>query len=190
MSPIAPKGGATEVMAKVVLVDQRFPQVFCTEEKVYCLPNSLQYSQAKELPMRLNLQKNYLALLLCWPVTGQPADRVYKWIDAQGQMSFSSRPPQQVHKAGVEIIIPKTNVIKSIPIPSQAQKKSAHATSRNNHKLPASARIDKQQLLCKRAQNNLKKVRARLRAGYQYGQYSRLHAREAKYRGQRKVYCR
>lgn len=140
--------------------------------------------------MRFNLQKNYLALLLCWPVTGQPADPVCKWIDAQGQVHFSAHPPQQVTTAAVEIIIPKTNVIKSIAIPSQARKNSVPAKPRDEHAIPASARRDKQQQLCEKARNKLKKVRARLRAGYKYSQYSRLHARETEYRGQRKAYCR
>jgi hypothetical protein len=139
--------------------------------------------------MCLKLYKLCFSVFLLLPFTAQSADRIFKWVDAQGQTHYGSRVMMPENSAGVEVTRIKPNVIKSIPVPSGSQKKSRSARSQEVKAIPAHDQVDKRTLRCEKARNNLKKVRARLRAGYKYNQYSRLHAREAKYRAQRSAYC-
>lgn len=140
--------------------------------------------------MRMNIYSLYFSVLLCAPSHGHTAERVYKWIDAQGQAHYTSHPPLTASGAVTEVVNLKPNVIKSIPVPPTSRKKITSALPAVNRRIAASARIEKQQLRCQRARSKLQQVRARLRAGYKYNQYSRLHAREAQYRAQRQAYCR
>ena len=139
--------------------------------------------------MRLNVQKPYFLTLLFLPIAVQSADRVYKWVDAQGQTHYGNHAATLGNEAGVGLVKIKPNIIKSIPIPHQ-QAKPTKPQSRDKQTIPVRDQIDKAYLRCERARNNLKKIRARLRAGYKYDQYSKLHAREAEYRAQRAAYCR
>lgn len=140
--------------------------------------------------MRIHIYSVYFSILLCAPLHGQTAERVYKWIDTQGQVHYASHPPVTASGAVKEVVNLKPNIIKSLPVPPTSRKKITSAPSGVNRRIPASAQLEKQQLRCQRARSKLQQVRARLRAGYKYSQYSRLHAREAEYRAQRQAHCR
>ncbi len=140
--------------------------------------------------MCLKLFKLCFPVFLCVSFTAQSADKIFKWVDSQGQTHFSSRASMPENSAGVEVTRIKPNIIKSIPVPSGSPKKSRSVQSQKVKAIPAHDKVDKRALRCEKARNNLKKVRAKLRAGYKYNQYSRFHAREAEYRAQRSAYCR
>ena len=140
--------------------------------------------------MHITLQKLCLPFLLCVSSTGQAADRVYKWVDVQGVTHYARQPPVTGNASAATIVDLNPNVIQSIPLPAGTMQTPVTKRASTTQRIPASARIDRRQMRCERARNRLKKVRARLRAGYKYRQYSRLHAREAEYRAQRKAWCR
>ncbi len=140
--------------------------------------------------MCLKLYKLCFPVFLCVSFTAQSADRIFKWVDAQGQTHYGSRDSMPENSSGVEVSRVKPNVIKSIPVSSGSQKKPGQIHTKRVKVIPARDQVDKRTLRCEKARNNLKKVRAKLRAGYKYNQYSRLHAREAEYRAQRSAYCR
>ena len=140
--------------------------------------------------MRVNCYRLWLPVLLCLALTGKAADRVYKWVDARGVTHYARRPPVAGHRPATKIVNLQPNVIKSVPLPNKVKADSETKQPSVTRKIPVSANIVKYQLRCEQARNRLQKVRARLRAGYKYSQNSRLRAREAEYRAQRKAWCR
>lgn len=108
--------------------------------------------------------------LLClslWPLAAQPA--VYRWQDADGRVHFSDRP-----RPGAELIPPEAlqpQVMPAIEVapspPPQPQPRRSAAPSARE------ARADQ----CRRVEEGILALNARLRAGYRLAEGERLKDR-------------